>query len=266
MPHNGGVFKRLGEMSIRIAICMFCALCALLPMQAQAFDSSYYIQEKDALQQYNLQNANHRPALVVNKTTTVMFDAQPLAHGMDGQPVSAALSSPGAIQHSPQGAPVGVGATFAHRASDNLTIMGSYNFYAPSGYGTSQYLNGFSPYDFSPQGYGSSYSFGVGAKWQQTDKLSFRSGLQYFNTPGFSDQAVTTQRDGASYLAQLGASLNIADGALLDVAASHLFFKDGMMGVAKNLSEDNNDAQVQLKGKAFSHDSTIKVALKWKFK
>ncbi|MDE1151648.1 MAG: outer membrane protein transport protein [Micavibrio sp.] len=254
-------------MSIRVVIGMFCTLFALLPAQAQAFDSSYYIQEKEARDQYNLQNGNHRPSLVISPKTAVTFEAEPvMTRSMDGQAVTTALSSPATIQHSVQGAPAGIGATFSHKATDSLTLQGSYNFYAPAGYGTSQYLTGFSPYEFSPEGYGSSYSFAVGAKWQQTDKLSFRSGLQYDNTPAFSQQAAIDQHDGASYLAQLGASLNIANGAFVDVAASHLFFKDGMMGVAKNLSEDSGDAQLQLKGKAFSHDNTIKVAFKWKFK
>ncbi len=203
----------------------------------------------------------------ITKRTSLFVDGQPVvSRSMEGTVVVPALSS-GSFGHAVAGSPGSVGAVVRHQATDNLSFLGSYNYYAPSNFGSSQYDTGYSHNTFAPQTYGSSYSLGLGAEWQQTDHLLFRTGVQYDNTPAFSEQAIQNDHAGKSYLAQLGARLNLGNDTSLDVAASHLFFKDGMMGISKSLTDDpNNDAQLQLKGKTFSHDNVIKVQVKWKFK
>ncbi len=264
-------------MLTRLAIAVICLTPALFPQHAEAFETSSQSmptivihpapKPQPAPQFQAPAPAATAGAYHITQRTSLFIDGQPVAsRTMEGTAVVSALSG-SSFGHPVAGTPGSVGAVVKHQATDNLSFMGSYNFSPPSSFGAGQYDTGYRHDTFAPQTYGSSYSLGLGAEWQQTDHLSFRTGVQYDNTPAFSPQALQNDRAGKSYLAQLGARLNLGNDTSLDVAASHIFFKDGMMGISKSLTDDpNNDAQLQLKGKTFSHDNVIKVQVHWKFK
>lgn len=180
-----------------------------------------------------------------------------------------ALTTPSAQRRGIGDTPA-IGAVVTRQATEQLKLQGGYNWNAPGKYVTtgSQYDNGnFGPETFDPQNYKGSYSFALGAEFQQSKTLSFRGGVQYDSANPAQVALQASRQQSPRALAAVGASYVLGDGALVDLAASHVFFSDGMMGVAQRLSEDpGNDAQVQLKGKAFSHENVIKIQVRWKFK
>lgn len=204
--------------------------------------------------------ANDRPALTHSYAERAAVSAAPIAVP------ALALTTPANSYRN--GAPSALGATVTHQATNQLKLQGGYNWNAPSKYDASgsQYNTNFGANTFDPHAYEGSYSLAAGAEFQQTKALSFRGGVQYdSNSP--QQAALQNSQPSPRALAAVGASYLLGDSALVDVAASHVFFADGMMGVAQKLSSDSNgDTQVALKGKAFSHDNVIKIQFRWKFK
>ena len=156
---------------------------------------------------------------------------------------------------------------FAHQANMRLKLLGSYNWFGWSNFDEIRVqFDGGGPDSVTAQNYDDSYSVALGAEWKQNDKWTFRGGLQYDQTPTTLPDRSTRTPDSDRYWASLGATLGIDDNLLVDFAASHVFMKDGRVGLAKDFYTGTGaDTTVNISGGTNTSINIFSVQATWKF-
>lgn len=155
----------------------------------------------------------------------------------------------------------------AHRATDKLTLLGSYNWFGWSNFDEIRVrFDSGAPDAVTVQGYDDSYSVAFGAEWKHSDKWTFRGGMQYDQTPTTLPDRSTRTPDSDRYWASIGATFDWDDNVLIDFAASHILMKDGQIGLTKDFYTGSGlDTTVNITGKTDSHIDIFSLQATWRF-
>lgn len=192
---------------------------------------------------------------MLDGTATVSGLAGPLAVGNGTRGVEAELKQPDILS---------VGIT--QKVNERLKLLGSYNWFGWSNYDEIRVqFDGGGPDSVTPQNYDDSFSIALGAEWKQNEQWTFRTGLQYDQTPTTLPDRGTRTPDADRIWASVGASLDL-DSAVVDFAASHIFVDDGRIGLSKDFYTGTGaDTTVNISGTTNTHIDIFSVQATWKF-
>ena len=203
--------------------------------------------------------ASYRSAMtqhINDGVVTVSGLLGPLAAGNGTQHATADLSLPDTFSLGVQ-----------HQATDQLSLLASYNWFGWNNFNAIRVnFTGPQPTSVTPENYDNSYSVALGAQWKQNDNWTFRGGLQYDQTPTTLPDRSTRTPDSDRYWLSAGATYLLGNNMLVDFAASHLFMKDGQVGLTKNFYTGTGaDTTVNVTGKTTSHVDILSFQATWKF-
>lgn len=155
----------------------------------------------------------------------------------------------------------------AHQMNDRLTLLGSYNWFGWSNFDEIRVrFDSGAPDAVTAQNYDDSFSVAFGAEWKQNDRWTLRGGVQYDQTPTTLPDRSTRTPDADRYWASIGATFDWNDSVLIDFAASHIFMKDGQIGLTKNFYTGSGlDTTVNITGKTNSHIDIFSLQATWRF-
>lgn len=155
----------------------------------------------------------------------------------------------------------------AHQANERLTLLGSYNWFGWSNYDEIRVrFDSGAPDSVTPQGYDDSYSVALGAEWRQNANWTFRGGFQYDQTPTTLPDRGTRTPDSDRFWASFGASYDFKNNVIVDFAASHVFMKDGQIGLTKNFYTGTGlDTVVNITGKTDTRIDIFSIQATWRF-
>lgn len=195
-----------------------------------------------------------------------------MTHDVDGNVIVSGLLGPLAAgngsraAHADLNLPDILSFGAAHRVNDRLKLLGSANWFGWSAFKEIRVsFDAGGPDSVTPENYEDTFSLALGAEWQQTERLSFRGGLQFDKTPTVDEDRSTVTPDGNRYWASLGASYAVNDRLSLDLAASYVVAEDADIDVSKTFYAGPLETTVNTVGTAENSVGILSLQAVWKF-
>lgn len=189
-------------------------------------------------------------------TATVSGLLGPLAAGNGSVGAEAELKQPDIVSFG-----------IAHQMSPRLKLLGSANWFNWSNFDEIRVVPDTGSVSVVPENYDDSYAVAVGAEWKQTDHWTLRGGLQYDQTPTTLPDRSTRTPDSDRFWASVGARMGISDSLLIDIAASHIYMKQGRIGLTKDFygTIPGVESTVNITGTTNSHIDIFSIQASWRF-
>lgn len=188
-------------------------------------------------------------------TATVSGLIGPLAAGNGTDRITARLDLPQIVN---------TGITYDY--SDRLRLSGSLNWYGWSSFEELRVISGGTTLTVLPENWRNTWAAAVGAEWKQDEKLTWRGGLQFDETPVTGADRATRVPDSNRFWVSAGASYKVNDRFSIDAAATHIFMTDTGVHVSRDFYTGTGlDSTVNINGSVESYVNILALQGVWRF-